>query len=116
MQILTAAQGELPVVAALPLNAVSGEVLAALAATGITAITLTAPRGLLPDPDGKLVSGRLYGPAFFPLAMAALAQTRRLGLPIIAGAGVWNLPSAQALLSFGASAVQLDGLLWHPAA
>lgn len=118
LDLLAAAQGELPVVAALPLNAPSTEgILAGLPRTGIAALTLSPPRGALPrDPSSDPFTpqkGRLYGPALFPLVLEAVHRMRSIGLPLIAGAGVWTQSAAQALLAAGASALQLDGVLWR---
>jgi dihydroorotate dehydrogenase len=64
-------------------------------------------------PDHELVHGRLYGPAVFPLALAALLAVRRAGLPVIAGGGIYRPEQVEALLAAGASAVQVDAVLWR---
>jgi dihydroorotate dehydrogenase (NAD+) catalytic subunit len=112
LSILSAAVGELPLVASLPFNA-AGSWLKRLPDAGATTVTLSAPRGMLNDPTGHAVAGRLYGPALLPLMMAAVAHTRRQGLSVIAGAGAWSQTAALALLAAGASAVQVDGILWR---
>lgn len=111
LEILSAAAGELPIVAAVPLNA-AGPWLKHLTAAGAAAVTLSAPRGRLPGAAG-MVSGRLYGPALFPLMLEAVTSACRQGLTVIAGAGVWSRAAASALLSAGAAAVQVDGILWR---
>jgi dihydroorotate dehydrogenase len=59
------------------------------------------------------VHGRLYGPAVFPLALRAVAELKEhLGVPIIAGGGVYGHEQAAALLRAGAAVVQLDGVMW----
>jgi dihydroorotate dehydrogenase (NAD+) catalytic subunit len=59
------------------------------------------------------VRGRLFGPAIFPLALQAVAALKeRLQVPILASGGVYRGEQATALLRAGASAVQLDGVLW----
>lgn len=108
-----AAYGELPVVIAAPLTAAEEPWLAKLPGAGASAITLSAPRGALVTDSGRPVSGRLYGPAVFPLMLAAVQSARRVGIPIIAGAGVYRLQDAQALRDAGAWAVQLDTVLWR---
>ncbi len=112
--------GELPVVLRLPLERAAelSEALAAAKVTGrLAAVSLGAPRGVLPLPGsplpGELRSGRLYGPAVFPLALAALQAVRKTGLPVIAGGGVYRKEQAQAMLAAGALAVQLDAVLWR---
>jgi dihydroorotate dehydrogenase (NAD+) catalytic subunit len=112
LSILAAAAGELPVVAAVPFTT-AGPWLKQLPAAGAAAVTLSAPRGLLNDPAGRAVTGRLYGPALLPQMMATITDTCRLDLTVIAGAGVWSRTDAQALLAAGASAVQVDGILWR---
>jgi hypothetical protein len=80
---------------------------------GAAAISLGGPRGLLPSAAGRPVAGRLYGPALFPQMLAAVQSIRRIGIPIIAGAGVYRREDAQALRDAGAWAVQLDTVLWR---
>jgi dihydroorotate dehydrogenase (NAD+) catalytic subunit len=111
-----AAGGELPVIVRLPVER-AAELASALplqpGQTSIAAISLAPPRGLLPGPDGALVSGRLYGPSIFPLALAALHAVLPTGLPVIGGGGVYTLDQAEAMLAAGAVAVELDGVLWR---
>lgn len=108
-----AAYGELPLVVHLPLTSAGEPWLGALPGLGASAISLGAPRGALPGPSGSSDNGRMYGPALFPLMMAAVQSARRLGLPVIAGAGIYRRADAQALFGAGASAVQLDTVLWR---
>ncbi len=79
---------------------------------GAGALSLAAPRGVLPDADGKLVTGRLYGPAWFPLALESVHVAARIGLPVIGAGGIYSTRDAQAMLEAGALAVQLDTVLW----
>ena len=86
---------------------------------GAQAISISAPRGALPltpDPSrggkGEVITGRLYGPSLFPRALETVYSTARLGLPIIGAGGVWTNENAQAMLSAGALAVQVDAALW----
>lgn len=113
LAVLQAACGELPVIAAIPLTAAGQGWLNELDRMGVSAISLTAPRGVLPGRDGKLTGGRLYGPALFPLAVNALQLARRAGLPVIAGCGVYSVDDGEALLQAGALAVQFDTVLWN---
>lgn len=78
----------------------------------VAAFSLAPPRGALAV-SGGLRHGRLYGPAVFPLALAALHALRPFGLPVIAGGGVYHRWQAEAMLSAGALAVQLDAVLWR---
>jgi dihydroorotate dehydrogenase (NAD+) catalytic subunit len=69
-------------------------------------------RGSLPVADRKLVSGRLYGPAIFPLALSATALLAEQGIQVIAAGGVSTQEQGQAMLDAGAMAVQIDVGLW----
>jgi len=112
LELVRAAAGELPVVAAVALTAAGEGWLSGLAGAGASAISLVAPRGCMPDRNGNLITGRLYGPALFPLALAALRSACSAGLPVIASGGVYRLEDGRKLLQAGALAVQLDAVLW----
>lgn len=112
--MLQAALGELPVALRLPLERAAHLAQACLDANlAPAAFSLGPPRGLLPAPGGGLVAGRLYGPAVFPLALAALRELVPLGLPVIGAGGVYQPAQAEAMLALGAAAVQLDAVLWR---
>lgn len=113
LDLMQAAQGELPVIAALPLHLSDQPWLADLPALGLRALTLSAPRGSLPDPGGEIISGRLNGASIFPLMLSAVRRLQTLGIPLIAGAGATSPGSAQTLLANGAVAVQLNAVLWN---
>lgn len=111
-----AASGELPVVVRLPLERAAGLAAAAaaeLAETGIAAASLGPPRGAIPALGQTLAHGRLYGPALFPLALAAVEALARSGLPVIGAGGVYQPSQVEAMLAAGALAVQLDSVLWR---
>lgn len=112
LSLVSAALGELPLVVSVPLNALDQPWVERLPALGISALVISAPRGSLPRSGGRLASGRLYGPSLQPLVFAALRRLRPLGLPLIAGCGVFTRPDGEALLRAGAAAVQLDAALW----
>jgi dihydroorotate dehydrogenase (NAD+) catalytic subunit len=112
LPLLEAAVGELAVVAALPLDAAGEPWLKELPRLGVRGLCLTAPRGMLPGPDGKLVSGRLVGAGLWPLALAALRSVAPLGLPVVLGSGVFSVAAGRAALAAGAAAVQVDTALW----
>lgn len=108
--------GELPIMLRLPLERaveLANALAAAKLAKRVAAFSLAAPRGLLPLPGGELRSGRLYGPGVFPHVLATLHSLHKLGLPVIAGGGVYRPEQAQALLEAGALAVELDAVLWR---
>jgi len=109
---LDAASGELPVVISLPPDDLP-LLLETLVEQQPAAVHLQPPRGTLPNTTGTLVSGRLYGPATFPLALQALLHWADSGLRLIAGGGIFAQVEAQALLDSGAFAVELDAVLWQ---
>jgi dihydroorotate dehydrogenase len=102
--------GELPLIFCLPAE----QVLTAgprLIEAGAAALSLAAPRGALPG-NGTLVTGRLSGPSLFPRSMDIVHSASSLGLPIIGAGGVYSKENAEAMISLGALAVQLDSILW----
>ena len=110
--LVTASIGEVPLIAHLSLGTAVSVFVAAVEA-GAQAVSIGAPRGALPGPDGAPVCGRLYGPAVFPLVLQTVVQLKeQLKVPIIAGGGMYRRAQADALLHVGAAAVQLDGVLW----
>ena len=102
-----AAIGELPAILRLPLEQ-ADELVQIVLEAGVSAISLGAPRGLL---DG--MSGRMYGPAVFPLALRAVEKLARAGNPIIGAGGVYNPENVKSMLDAGALAVQIDTALWR---
>ena len=113
LDLVRAALGELPLAACLPLNLAGEDWVKKLPDLGASAITLSAPRGALLNENGKPVRGRLFGPALLPWMFPALFQLRKLGLPLIAGAGIQRRADAEALLKAGAVAIQIDSPLWR---
>ena len=107
-----AAIGELPVVVRLPMER-ARELVIPLAGSGVAAISLGPPRGALPDPQGQIIHGRLYGPGVLPLALATVRAITPFGLPVIGAGGVYNSQDIEAMLGAGAMAVQLDSVLWR---
>jgi dihydroorotate dehydrogenase (NAD+) catalytic subunit len=109
-----AAAGELPVIVRLPPERAVELALAIRAAVdgGVEAFSLAAPRGAVPVAGG-VRSGRLYGPAVFPLALAAVQALVKLGLPVIGAGGIYSTADGQAMLDAGAVAVQVDAVLWR---
>lgn len=111
VELIHAAMGELPVIAQLPLPRALELAEDAMEA-GASAISLGPPRGALPGYDGKLTSGRLYGPAIFPQALEAVRQLSDAGYPVIGAGGVEGEAQVEAMLRTGAMAVQMDVGLW----
>ncbi|MBE0696745.1 MAG: hypothetical protein IH586_07465 [Anaerolineaceae bacterium] len=113
LAFIEAAYGELPLIIHLPLAMVNEDWVSSLPGTNVSAVSLGAPRGTLLDDASKPVSGRLFGPALFPFTLSAVLALRKMGIPVIAGPGVYRRQDAQALLNAGALAIQLDTVLWH---
>ena len=110
--------GELPLILSLPIEQVLS-LGPRLMQGGAQAISISAPRGALPltpNPSptgrGELVTGRLYGPSLFPQTLETIYSAAKIGLPIIGAGGVWTKENAEAMLSTGALAVQVDAVLW----
>jgi len=110
--VAAAARSQWPVLAHIPVTAVS-EIALAVQQAGAVALALGPPRGALVDPTGRVVHGRLYGPAVFPLALQATERLAlELDIPVLASGGVYGKPQVRALLDAGAAGVQLDSVLW----
>jgi dihydroorotate dehydrogenase (NAD+) catalytic subunit len=110
--------GELPLIFSLPVEQVLS-LSPRLIREGAQAISISAPRGALTTEHSslitdKLITGRLYGPSLFPRALETVYSAARIGLPIIGAGGVWSKENAEAMLSAGALAVQVDAALWNP--
>jgi dihydroorotate dehydrogenase len=128
--LVEAAAGELPVIVCLPFEGAAG-LAKSLAGSRAAAFSLAPPRGLLPAgqtpgkdataisganvPAGEveLVSGRLYGPALLPQTLATVKAVAQAGLPVFGAGGIYNPADEAAMLAAGASAVQLDAVLWN---
>ena len=111
-ELVSAALGERPVVARLPLERAL-ELASAAVGAGAAALSLGAPRGALLDESGKLVHGRLYGSSLFPLSLETVQRLARLDMPVIGAGGVYLSQQVEAMLRLGAVAVQLDAVLWR---
>ncbi len=112
--------GELPLIFCLP----SEQILSPgprLIDEGADAISVAARRGALTDltsnPSpfrrGELITGRLFGPSLFPQSLEIVHSATKLGLPIIGAGGVYSKENADAMISVGALAVQMDSVLWR---
>ncbi|MGH2582674.1 MAG: hypothetical protein ACRDFQ_07245 [Anaerolineales bacterium] len=111
INMIRAASGELPLIAQLPLPRAADLGSAAIQA-GAAAVSLGPPRGTLADKKGELVNGRLYGPALFPQAMAAIQELATVKVPVIGAGGVENKAQGEMIMAAGALAVQIDIGLW----
>jgi dihydroorotate dehydrogenase (NAD+) catalytic subunit len=110
--LVAQAAGELSVIACLPFES-ARELAEVLKQSPASMLSLAAPRGLLPAPDGRLATGRLYGPAVLPAALKLVQELAGGGLPVIGAGGVYMPEDARAMLAAGAAAVQLDAVLWN---
>jgi len=105
--------GELPLIFSLPVEQVLS-LGPRLIQEGAQAISIATPRGALPTENSSLTTGRLYGPSLFPRTLETVYSATRIGLPIIGAGGVWTKENADAMLSVGALAVQVEATLWNP--
>ncbi len=103
--------GELPLIFSLPVEQVLS-LGPRLIQAGAQAVSISAPRGALATHRTALVTGRLYGPSLFPQTLETVYSAAKLGLPIIGSGGVYSKENADAMLSVGALAVQVDAALW----
>jgi dihydroorotate dehydrogenase len=103
--------GELPLIVSLPVEQVLSLGLRAIQ-EGAAVISLAAPRGMLTTDDGQLTTGRLSGPSLFPQALLTVRDAVQANIPVIGTGGVGTKENADAMLSVGALAVQVDESLW----
>ncbi|MBW8010670.1 MAG: hypothetical protein FVQ83_05420 [Chloroflexi bacterium] len=112
IELTEAALGELPVIVRLPFTRTL-ELANLVDKTGAAAISLGPPRGALPNKEGNIVHGRMYGPAIFPQALVVVRELAAQGLPVIGVGGIYTPDQAEMMLAAGAIAVQLDAVLWR---
>ncbi|MBK9007088.1 MAG: hypothetical protein IPM31_08830 [Anaerolineae bacterium] len=105
--------GELPLIFSLPVEQALS-LGPRLMQEGAQAISIASPRGAFVSRNSQLVTGRLYGPSLFPQTLETTHNAAKLGIPIIGAGGVWTKENADAMLSVGALAVQVDAALWNP--
>lgn len=106
--------GELPLIFSLPVEQVLS-LGPRLMQEGAQAISISPPRGALTTAEGRVVTGRLFGPSLFPQSLDIVLSAAKLGIPVIGSGGIWTKENADAMLSAGALAVQVDAALWNPA-
>jgi dihydroorotate dehydrogenase len=109
-----AAAGELPLIAHRPLGIYGLDLAREMASAGVEAVSLGAPFGMARDETGQMFTGKLYGPTVLPQMLAAITRWKKSGLVVIAGGGFFRKLDALAALAAGATAVQLDAVLWRP--
>ncbi len=110
-QMTRATLGELPVILRVNLD-VSMDIVHAIIDAGVSTISLGAPRGTSLDIDGNLVTGRLYGPGVFPLALKAVEKFSGFSITLIGSGGLYQASQVDAMLKAGASAVQVGAATW----
>lgn len=103
--------GELPLIFSLPVEQVLS-LGPRLMQEGAQAISIAPSRGALAADDGRIITGRLFGPSLFPQSLDIVLSAAKLRIPIIGSGGVWTKENADAMISAGALAVQLDASLW----
>ena len=120
--------GELPLIVSLSIEQVLS-LGPRVVQEGAAAISLAAPRGMLsvtlqqaqgddanpissPKEKREIISGRLSGPALFPQSLLTVRDAVGANLPVIGAGGVGKKENADAMLSVGALAVQVDESLW----
>ncbi len=122
--LVAAAQGGLPLVVRLPVAQAAALWRVAVRA-GADALTVAAPPRRNVTVDGQTVTGRLYSPDTFADALAAVqqvmaevaadmaAEVRETPVPVVGAGGIYTLEQARAMLAAGATAIQLDGVIWQ---
>jgi dihydroorotate dehydrogenase len=110
-EVISAAFGELPLIARLPLNR-SIELAPTVVESGVAAISLGPPRGSLPAGE-SLIHGRLYGPAVYPLGLHVVSELNQFGVAVIGAGGIYHPQQVEQMRQAGAWAVQVDLALWR---
>ena len=110
-EVISGALGELPLIARLPLTR-SIELAHTVIEAGAVAVSLAPPRGALPMGD-EVISGRLYGPAVYPLALQVVGDLNQAGMVVIGAGGIYQRQQVDEMRRAGAWAVQVDLALWR---
>lgn len=110
--LVEASRGERPVIVRCPIES-AHSLAPVLAKSGAAMLSLSAPRGALPAPNGSNLQGRLYGQALYPQTLAVVQSLAHTGLPVLGAGGIYSRKDIQVMLEAGAIAVQLDGVLWR---
>lgn len=111
-QYVRAAVGGPPLLVRLPLQRAT-ELGESASQAGADALTLGAPVRLAITSAGQTLTGRFYGPDVVALTLAVLPTLLALDVPLIAAGGIFSSEQAQAALAAGATAIQLDAVLWR---
>jgi dihydroorotate dehydrogenase (NAD+) catalytic subunit len=109
-----AREGELPVLACLPLTNRTDVAVACVEAGADALVVAAPPVAAAYHPSGRLVTGRLYGRLVHALVLPLLRQLRSaVSLPLVASGGVHDLAGVRAYLAAGAVAVQVDSAIFR---
>ena len=103
--------GELPLIVSLPIEQILS-LGPRVIQEGAAAVSLAAPRGMMTTDEGNFTTGRLSGPALFPQSLLTVRDVVQANIPVIGAVGVASRENANAMLSVGALAVQVDASLW----
>lgn len=104
---------ELPLLVKIPIGASEEIVQAAVEGYADALVLGTPPLGSAFLPDSKqMVIGSLYGPALHSLVLHDLQRFHHLHLPRVAVGGIHSMADVEAYFEAGATAVQLDTLLF----
>jgi dihydroorotate dehydrogenase (NAD+) catalytic subunit len=109
------ADSPLPVLVKLPVTPAAPDLAIAAAEANADAIVIGAPPlgAVLSPTTGASVTGLLFGPALHSLILLQLYRIKNwVDLPVVAVGGIHTLAETQTFLAAGASAVQLDSLLF----
>ena len=60
-----------------------------------------------------VISGRLYGPALYPLALQVVGELNQAGVTVIGAGGIYHRQQVEGMHRAGAWAVQVDLALWR---
>lgn len=103
---------KLPLLVKLPLNS-PPDIAEAAARVNADALVAGAPlSGAAFNQTGQMVTGPLYGPAAHSLTLHSLKSIADVGLPLVAAGGIHSRVDAQHFFDAGASAIQLDAVLF----
>jgi dihydroorotate dehydrogenase (NAD+) catalytic subunit len=109
--LMKAGAGELPLIPCISPEQIP-LLLDALTTLKLAAVHLVEPRGTLPAQAGELVTGRLFGPAIFPVMLSSARLLVEAGLQVFANGGVRARWQADTLFGVGVAAVGLGSVLW----